>query len=341
MSLNSTSKKRILLIVILLISTLPKLYCGENNNNALPNISKCIESPWIVSLDFLGWFASEEVASIWADVITIGNNTSSWDALGFNFKWDYGFRLGAGCNFRYDEWDTALYWTWFQTDAKHIIPFKLNASISPEFFAGFLSGNTPQSMRAKWGLLFNMFDWELGKKYWTRKRLFLRPFLGLKGGWINQSIHGQYYNLTIDNVHTNNSGNEFLKNNFWGIGPLGGIDTKWRINNFGHNFFGFFGDFSVATMWGTWISSDLYKNTLSKTSAVNTKNSSLGALMFRGCMGIEWNATFKPNKSRFTTKLGYEMQFWLNQLRIATFQLQRLHDDLTLQGVTFNCRLDF
>ncbi|NGX32247.1 MAG: hypothetical protein K1060chlam4_00288, partial [Candidatus Anoxychlamydiales bacterium] len=173
------------------------------------------------------------------------------------------------------------------------------------------------------------------------KGLFLRPFLGVKGGWINQSIHGQYFNLTIDSVLTNHSGSESLKNNFWGIGPLGGINTKWRILNFGSNFFDFFGDFSVATMWGTWSCSDVYKNTASQTSSVNMKNSTLGALMFRGFMGIEWNVNFHANKSHFATKLGYEMQIWLNQLRLATFQLQRLHGDLTLQGLTLNCRLDF
>ncbi|NGX33950.1 MAG: hypothetical protein K1060chlam1_00294 [Candidatus Anoxychlamydiales bacterium] len=326
---------------MLLISVLPKLYAAKNNLNGLPNISTRTQSSWVVSADFLAWFPSEEVTSIWADVITIGDNTSSWEALGFNFKWDYGLRIGAGYGLVYDQWDTALYWTWFHTDAKHMIPFTSNASITPEFFAAFLSGNTPQSMNVKWSLLLNMFDWELGRSYWISKGVSLRPFLGVKGGQINQSIHAQYFNLTIDQVLTNNSGGERLKNNFWGIGPLGGINTKWRVRNFGSNFLDFFGDFSLATMWGTWINSDVYENTASQTSSVNMKNSTLGALMFRGFMGIEWNVDFQASKSHFATKLGYEMQIWLNQLRLATFQLQRLHGDLTLQGVTLNCRFDF
>lgn len=329
---------------MLLISALPKLYASENNLNGLPNIStrtQSSSSDWVVSADFLAWFASEEVSSIWADVITIGNNTSSWEALGFNFKWDFGFRIGAGYGLEYDQWDTMLYWTRFHTDAKHSIPHKPNAIISPEFFAAFLSGNAPQSMRVKWSLFLNMFDWELGRSYWISNGLSLRPFLGVKGGWIDQSIHGQYDNLTINSVLTNNSGSEQLKNNFWGIGPVGGINTKWRVRNFGSHFFDFFGDFSAATMWGTWICSDVYKNTASQTSSVNMENSTLGALMFRGFMGIEWDVHFRAGKSHFSTKLGYETQLWLNQLRFATFQLQRLHGDLSLQGITFNCRFDF
>lgn len=338
------SNRRILLLVAFLILALSKLYTAQNDLKGLPNISTRAESsssPWAVSADFLVWFASEEVASIWADVITVGDDTSSWTAEGFNFKWDYGFRIGAGYGFEHDQWDTALYWTYFRTSAKHTIPFKQNSTITPEFFAALLSKNTPQSMSAKWSLLLNIFDWELGRSYWISKSLSLRPFLGIKGGWINQSIHGKYYNLTIDKVLTNNSGNEHLKNNFLGVGPSGGINTKWRIRNFGSHFFDFFGDFSMATMWGTWSCSDVYKNTASQRSSVNMKNSTLGALMFRGFMGIGWDVDFHAGKSRFSTKLGYEMQLWLNQLRLATFQLQRLHDDLTLQGVTINCRFDF
>ena len=110
---------------MLLISALPKLYAEKNSLNGLSNISTNTQnssSNWVVSADFLSWLPSEEVSSIWADVISIGNNTSSWEALGFNFKWDYGFRIGTGYSLVKDRWDTSLHWTWFHTSAKHTIP---------------------------------------------------------------------------------------------------------------------------------------------------------------------------------------------------------------------------
>ena len=187
-----------------------------------------------------------------------------------------------------------------------------------------------------------MFDWELGRRYWVSQDLCIRPFLGLQGGWINQSIEAKYYDLVIDLIFiTENSAKEQLKNNFWGIGPLGGINTEWRICDFGWNFFDFFGDLSVATMWGAWTCQDFYKNTLSQSYSVDTENASLGALMFRGFWGIGWDVNLRGGKSHFAAKLGYETQLWLDQLRIATFQLQRLHHDLTLQGITLNSRFDF
>ena len=299
-----------------------------------------MQSKVSISADFLAWYASEEVASIWADVVTIGDNTSSWGAPSFKFKWDCGFRVGIGTDLTYDQWDSVIRWTWFRTDATHTIPFQPNITLGPEFFAAFLSGNTPESMRAKWSLLLNMFDWELGRSYWISQNLSLRPFLGLKGGWIHQSILTHYYNLTINKVLTNNTGAERVKNNFWGIGPLGGVNTTWGVRHFKSNFIDLFGDFSIAALWGFWQGGDMYKNTTDQTSSVTTPNDSLGGLMFRGLLGIGWNANFR-NQLHLAAKLGFETQLWINQLRIATFQLQRLHDDLTLQGITCNCRLDF
>ncbi len=318
------------------------LFCAQQDQpNGLPNISAKPTSGLVVSADFLAWYASEEVASIWADVINIGNNTSSWGAPGFDFVWDYGFRVGVGYDLGYDGWDTLFSWTWFQTSANHSLSSTPSSSLHFEFDAGFLSGDTPDSMNASWSLLYDMFDWSLGRSYWISRGLSVRPFFGAQGGWIHQSIKAHYQDLTVNSVKTQESGQEQLKNNFWGIGTLGGINTKWKVYDFGSHYFDFVGDFSLATMWGNWTCSDFYQSTLPKTYTVSMKDSALGALMCKGLVGIGWDVDISKGKSHFSAKLGYEMQIWLNQLRIATFQLQRLHHDLTLQGVTLNCQYDF
>ncbi len=85
----------------------------------------------------------------------------------------------------------------------------------------------------------------------------------------------------------------------------------------------------------------MYENTTGAKVSVNMKKSTLGALMLRGFLGIGWDVDFNKDRSHFATQLGYEMQLWVNQLRLPTSQLIQLHGDLTLQGVTFNCRFDF
>jgi hypothetical protein len=312
-------------------------YPFENNYKDFSNVSEeQNKNNFGLSFDFLNWYSSQEPSAIFADVIS----SSSWDARGFQLKWDLGFRAGLGYQFLNDNWDIKLDWTWFETDKTNNISFEENASITPEFFAAFLSGNKPQKMSVKWRVLLNAFDLKLGKKYWLEDLFFFRFFLGIKNAFINQAIHGRYFDLIINDIKTNNLGNEKVKNDFWGIGPLAGVDTKWKIKNLKNYFFNIFFDFSLATMWGDFKVSDLYKD-ITKTSSVNSKNSNLGGLSFRGFTGIEWNVFFNKNKSEFTTKIGYETQIFFNQLRIATFQLQRLHNDLTFQGITFNLGFDF
>lgn len=296
---------------------------------------------WAVTADGMAWLASEEVSSIWADVIAEDHDAININVPSFKFKWDYGFRLGLGSHLLHDQWDTVFYWTRFCTDAHHSLSSIVQLVPAQEFFAGFLSGDNPNRMSASWRLSFNLADWELGRSCCISERLSLRPFLGIKVGSINQSICAQYDGLIIDEVVTNNSGTEHLKNNFFGIGPSGGVNSTWTICNYKSHFFTLFGDVATAVLWGTWTCSDVYKNNLSYTSSVNTKKSSLGSLACRGFMGIAWDTNFNADKAHFTAKIGYEMQFWLNQLRINTFQLQRLQEDLTLQGITFSWRVDF
>jgi len=295
-----------------------------------------------ISADFLVWFASQEASAVWADVIEIGFNTSSFGVPDFRFGWDLGFRLGAGYHFAYDEWDTQLHWTWFRTedDQSQSVPVG-SGTIHPELFAADLSDDDAQSAKIKWSLLFNMFDWELGRSYWVSKGLSLRPFIGLKGGWIYQALRVKYKHLTINNVLTANSAVEHAKNSFWGAGPLGGIATQWKLRDFSTHYPSLFGDFSAATLWGSWECTDNYKNTADAKVTVNMNKLRLGGLMLRGFMGLGWDVAIHQGASHFAARLGYEMQLWVNQLRLPTSQLVPLHGDLTLQGMTFNCRFDF
>jgi len=319
----------------------------------MPNVSTQTDKSWDITTDFLAWFPSEEASAVWADVIKIGDNTSSFGVPDLTFDWEFGFRIGAGYSLEYDQWDTQLYWTWIRAEAHQtqsvspeFIPIPggpdlITEFIHPEFFAADLSDILAQTAKIRWALQFNMFDWELGRSYWVSKDLSFRPFLGLKGGWIDQPIELKYENLISPTAVTTHSGIEKAKNNFWGIGPVGGINTKWKLRDFCSHYPSLFGDFSVATLWGTWTYKDVFEDTTGVNVSVNMNRSTLGALMLRGFLGIGWDVDFNKSKSHFTTRLGYEMQLWINQLRLPTSQLIQLHGDLTLQGMTFNCRFDF
>lgn len=350
-------KKHMFYLLVLMVMIFQvraaSLLASEQEPRGLPNLSQGASGHWKVFGDALVWFASEQASSVWVDVIKIGNNTSSFGAQNLSFDWNEGFRAGVGYHFNYDQWDTQFYWTSYQTRAHQrqnlspeFIPILgggtlVTEEIHPEFFAADLSGAFSKSARIHWTLVFNMFDWELGRCYWVSKGLSLRPFIGLKGGWIDQSIHLKYEDLIISSALTGRNAKESVKNDFWGIGPVLGVNTQWKLRHFGSHYPSFFGDFSAASLWGTWKCSDVYKDTALDKINVRTRNATLGALMFRGFVGVGWDVVFNKERTHFGARVGYEMQLWVNQLRVATSQLVRLHGDLTLQGMTFNCGLDF
>lgn len=322
----------------------------------LPNISTrtlSARGSWDVFGDFLVWYASEQSTAIWANVLTTNITkalTFNDGFLGkiFNFDWDFGFRTGVGYNMPYDQWDSQLFWSWFRTNAHSSVPNGPPAEITtviPQFFNGFILGDFSHKAEIQWNLLYNMFDWELGRSYWVSKGLSFRPFLGLKGGWINQKIHSKWQVFQTGNSPDTHAVNytaiEDLKNNFWGIGPSGGINTKWNLNSSATQFVSFFGDFSLASLWGSWLCKEVYNNPTPIEMTLNMKRFTLGSLMCRGFLGLGWETDINQGRSHFSTRVGYEMQIWFSQLRMPTLAILPLHGDLTIQGGTFNCRFDF
>ncbi|MGE3954504.1 MAG: Lpg1974 family pore-forming outer membrane protein [Parachlamydiales bacterium] len=287
---------------------------------------------WEASADLLYWFASEEPQTVWATAAgEAGFNQIFFRPTDLSFDWDYGVRLGVGqtCG----RWDLRLYWTGYWTKGRDALP-DTGAIIFPEFFGGFVNGDQARSGQVRWGLNYGMFDWELGRPFCLCGGLTLRPFLALKGGWINQTIHSSWQNETSGMPPVNFDSTEDLSQDFWGIGPSGGLNSKWALCRY----LSLVGDFSAAMLWGNWDFDDLYRNTLGKEIRVTLPHSHLGGSMLRGFVGVR-GETFC--RCHLAASLGYEMQIWFDQLRIATFQQLRLHGDLTIQGVTFRCQCDF
>ena len=94
-------------------------------------------------------------------------------------------------------------------------------------------------------------------------------------------------------------------------------------------------------MWGNWKVSDMYNRPgallgiiTPTTITTDLNDAKLGTLMFNYFLGLEW---FYRGRSDLSLQLGYEMQFWPNQVRLTMFQQLPTHGDLTLQGAT--CRI--
>jgi hypothetical protein len=289
--------------------------------------------------EYLNWYASEQTDAVWANDIGFpATNHVTYSTPNLKFNWSSGFRGGIGYAFP-QFWDVTLAWTHMPTSKSVSYSAAAFHILTPEFFSGFLSSDTFSSASINWKIAMNTVDLAISHAFNASKSLLIRPAIGVKAATINQTINTDW-NATLFSFPLYTS-TEKVTNNFTGIGPELGINGIW---NFYQNF-SLVGDVSTALMWGRWNVRDTYSRPsalsgLVKATTINTSmtNSKLGTPMYQAFLGLQW-----VYESTYQVKflLGYEMQYWANQLRVPTFQLLPLHGDLTLQGGTCGISISF
>lgn len=286
-------------------------------------------------VDLLVWKLREGSADNWAQEISPDGAYKTADILQVPFHLNAGLRVGVGRNNNYNHWDTVFTYTWFQTKGSSQAYVATGGIYSP-FVGNFYINNTNGSnfgpnyhnAGVQWKLYYNIFDLELGKKFNIDQYLQLRPFIGLKGGFINQRIDTQWQNPTIATTFI--AATENLKNDFAGIGPSVGINTTWPLYDRSKSSFKIVGNFSGALLWGHWSFSDLYENNTPASVAVNVESINGAASMVRALLGIEWSGLLL--KKPMSIRLGYEAQVWFNQVQYYSFNMGRLNNLMSLQG---------
>lgn len=261
------------------------------------------------------------------------NFTNSPKMLQFN--WDFGVRTGLGYYFERDHWDTQLFYTWFHTKGKDdTIAGNSFSNISSAFLGEWLTfGFNSNSGHIQWNIVLNAIDWEIGRDTQV-KGLSFRPHLGIKGGWIHQTVHSHW------STSPNYTAIENLKNDFWGLGPKGGVNSKWDLAAICNHSFHLFGDASVALLGGCWILKDIQNTSMnSSITSITHPTTWAGTFMFHALMGFGWD--LKLNQSNFGARVGYELQYWFDQLKIFTFLEGTLHAALVLQGGMLDVHFDY
>lgn len=286
-------------------------------------------------IDALYWHTGETVD--WAFTLTQGQNFEKSSFKTFSFDWDPGFRIGLGYNMKHDQWDTQASYTWFQSKAKD----HTNGSVTPAFLAARLSLLEPFSTgKARLNIHYNMFDWDLGKNFLPSEFLSLRPSIGLKGGWITQSIHSKW---TIPNLlgFFLFTASENLKQSFRGGGPKAAVTGQFCFGNIRKHSLSLIGYFEAGYLWGNWSIQDKFADDLLTNIYIKTLDRNFGSFELNCLLGLGWDINFDHDRSHFGLKIGYEIIDWLNQLQIFSDASGSQNNDLILQGLNLSLRFDF
>jgi hypothetical protein len=296
-----------------------------------------------VALDFLYWQA-QEGGTEWAIKTYRDPNGVRSSSRQLNFGWDPGFRVTAGYNFKYDHWDTAFSYTWFFTHAHQALEQPATAGPVAD---GILSLTTLAGRAARasidWGIHYSIFDWNLGRNWFISKHLSLRPRIGLKGGWIHQDV-----DINFQNVLTAKKGS-----NFAGIGPGGGVTSRWFFHDLESSSFNFLGDLGIAFPWGHFDVTE-HERLQGSNFPIDLNHLSRNQIapMIEAKLGIGWVADILTYNANIGIDLIYEIQYWFRQNQMVNVQpnqtggevfylYDRNSEDLDFQGLTASLRFDF
>lgn len=283
--------------------------------------------------DLLAWRAYE-TSSNWATTLSFPGTTANFSPSNISFNTKLGVKAGVLYAPEDNFWDTKFYWTYFPTASSRTIPVSSHI-VTSSFFSGstLISGDVFFGGQVDWQLVMNMFDLEASHAFNPTNTLKFTPKVGVKGGSINQDINAKWDAI----VYTST---ENVTNDFTGIGPSFGLGAKWNF----YQDLSAVADISTAFMYGRWNGRDNYKRPSAllglipaHTITTSMNKSKLGTMMMDYYLGFEW---VHQGKSRVTVQVGYEMQYWANQLRLIAIQQLPTLGDLTIEGATCGITID-
>lgn len=267
------------------------------------------------------WRATETIDWAYTNNAVTPNQSIAYKTIDFDYA--PGFRAGVGYN--QDTWDSKFYYTRYYTKKTD----SASGNLVSAFLGGkFVQGNNffYQSGQVNFTINFNMFDWDLGSSTFVTDTLMLRPVIGLRGGWIHQKV--------ITNFQGQISVTEHVKNNFKGIGPKVGIESKWEFCKIDGYQFSLFSDFTSSYMWGRWAISDITHDSLARTRSIKVGSRDFGAFTLQGVIGL--NLDYEC----FSMKLGYDIADWFNQYQVLDDATGAHNNNLVLQGITLRFSYD-
>jgi hypothetical protein len=250
--------------------------------------------------------------------------------------WDSGLRLGAGLNFPREGYDAIVYWTWFASNSRtsahgSLLPVWAEPDFIP--FAGATHAD------ARFNLNLNVLDVEWGRSSWFGGYFSLRPFFGLRGAWIDQTLKTRSFYSTTPPVF----GDLHSCADFRGGGLRAGLDTRFTFP-YGLSIYGLA---SGSLLCGQANGSlRIHENTIEIAHTKDRFCKGLSSVQM--ALGFGWDTHFAKDRLHIELHVGWESNIWfginqmnhyLNQLNQGAFFKE--NGNLSTQGLVAGGRFDF
>lgn len=201
------------------------------------------------------------------------------------------------------------------------IPFNTTTTFFNEPMLSF------DTIKAKWSILINSFDLELGRKYWLSRYCTMRPYVGVRGAWTKTcfKLHSRrnFTPTVMVPATINRSYEDQFIDHQWGVGILAGFEPTFDLGCH----FSIYGNFDASLIWGK--SKDHKKmryaestrligtilqigsNFASDTTSHYNQHFTMIPIVDLG-LGLRWERTWCGDRYRSTIDLGWEQHVWFN-----------------------------
>lgn len=284
----------------------PSPYCGPN---CLDPYSQEVNFKgealyWVAQLGGLeSAFGNTAIATTVGPGIIITTVTETDEEP--EFEWRPGFRMGADYAFRC--FDIEADWTHYNGRAH------------------FNSG----AQYGKWKIQYDTIDLIFGRRCCVAPCFYFKPFIGLRGLWVEQRLQSHlevlFTAVTGDNTNFVDMND---KENIWGLGPELGLEGNWYLGKG----FSLYASFDVVTYYGRfkgeYFDTDTFTVTISgNNSHVERSFNNIGT---DGAVGIRWDKAWPVcSEALLMLKAGLE------QHRIYDFSNLGKDGTLSLDGAVF------
>jgi len=280
------------------------------------------------------------------------SNINKGEIQPIGIDWAWGFKVGGGINLNHNGWDLVAYYTWSrptndekitEIDESPIFPLRFTRCESNEF--NQFIAKTAQS---NWDLFYNEINLEWGRNSHLNQFLTLRPFLGIKGTWQNQTFKSSYTGddfAVRDSTGKNHlyTGPYLTEESFQviGFGPRGGFDVKCYLSK-GFNFFGHLAGTALRAHYYKQSRKDIIREKenpdIITIDLGGNKNSTKYVVECE--IGFSWENQHCDNGYHFSAQVGWNSQIWFDWTKFFEPYHENWYN-LNMNGTICKLRLNF
>ncbi len=245
-------------------------------------------------------------------------------------EFNWGFRVGVGYQMPFDDWELALDWTRIHEQFNARERSKHHEHLRLDLEDADLS---PKSIHGHARIKIDYLDLALRREFLVTRFLGLKPQVGLRSLWLREHNHIDY-SVKRENPHFK------TKNNFWGIGPKFGLDTRWMLG-WG---FSIYGDMSLDLLYGRFKLENKVNTDQKKHHIEAELESSPRTIlpMTDLSLGLQWDRLYSDNNYHLNFFIGWEHHVFFQAGQTDVAQVaDRNNANFTTSGLTFGGRFDF